>query len=103
MMKNDDGVAGWSFCSRTPHDETVLGGRAQLGPSQLRREKDRSMRPSPGRSESRRARGGWVRTVAILTILRDEMLSFRSGSLSPTRPLHFKIGSSCCLLKRGTA
>ena len=103
MVKNDRGVAEWSLCSRTPHDETVLGGRAQLGPSQLPRENDGSLRPSLGRSASRRARGGRVRTVAILTILRDEMLSFRSGYLSPARPLHFKIGSSRCLLKRGTA
>ena len=29
MLKSDGGVAGWSQCSRTPHDETVLGGRAQ--------------------------------------------------------------------------
>lgn len=76
MVKNDGGVAEWSLCSRTPHDETVLGGRAQLGPSQLARENDGSLRPSLGRSASRRARGGRVRTVAILTILRDEMLSF---------------------------
>ena len=103
MVKNDGGVAGRSLCSRTPHDETVLGGRAQLGPSQLPREYDGSLRPSPGRSESRHAGVRRVKTGASLTILRDEMLSFRSGSLSPARPLHFKIGSSRCLRKRGTA
>ena len=103
MLKNDGGVAGWSLCSRTPHDETVLGGRAQFGPSQLPRENDGSMRPSLRRSASRRARVGWVRTGNFLIILRDDSLSIRMGDFSSAKPLHHYFERFRCLLKRGTA
>lgn len=103
MLKNDGGVAEWSLCSRTPHDETVLGGRPQLGPSQLPRENDGSVRPSLRRSASRRAGVGRVRTGAFLTILRDDSLNIRLGHLSSAKPLHQQFERFRCLLKRGTA